>query len=83
MATRRYGFKYALIREDGLCIEVRDTTDYCLDPLYVPIKDVSLSYLLKYYHPIPDSSTLTSFDDFQGKWYYDAEFTQEVAELNT
>ena len=70
MATRRYGFKYATVRENGI-----------LDPYYIPIEDDSLPYLLKYYHPIPE--TVTSFDDFQGKWYYDAEFTQEVAELNT
>lgn len=31
--------------------------------------------------PIPE--TVTSFSDFEGgKWYYDAEFTQEVPELN-
>lgn len=81
MVERRYGFKYAVVRTTGLCIEVQDTTNYILDPLYVPIEDEDLPYLLKYYHPIPES--VTSFSDFEGgKWYYDAEFTQEVPELN-
>ena len=81
MATRRYGFKYATIRANGMCDGVQDTTNFILDPYYVPIDDDSLPYPLKYYHPIPE--TVSSFDDFHGKWYYDAEFTQEVAELNT
>ena len=81
MATKRYGFKYATIRANGMCDGVQDTTDFILRPDYIPIDDDSLPYLLKYYHPIPE--TVTSFDDFYGKWYYDAEFTQEVAELNT
>ena len=81
MATKRYGFKYATIRANGMCDGVQDTTDFILRPDYIPIDDDSLPYLLKYYHPIPE--TVTSFDDFHGKWYYDAEFTQEVAELNT
>lgn len=81
MVERRYGFKYAVVRTNGLCVEVQDTTDYVLDPLYVPIENEHLPYLLKYYHPIPE--TVTSFSDFEGgKWYYDAEFTQEVPELN-
>lgn len=75
-----YGYKYAVLRENGLCIEKQDTTNYILDRLYVPIEDESLSYLLKYYHPIPD--TVTSFDDFHGLWYSDAEFTTLVPELN-
>lgn len=81
MSTRRYGFKYAIVRDNGLCTGKQDTTDFILNPHYVPIEDDSLPYLMKYYHPIPE--TVTSFDDFHGKWYYDAEFTQEVAELNT
>lgn len=80
MAERRYGFKYARVRADGLCVEIQDTTNYILNPLYVPIEDEYLPYLLKYYHPIPES--VTSFNDFNGKWYYDAEFTREVPELN-
>ena len=75
-----YGFKYARVRENGLCVEVQDTTNYILEPLYVPIEDTSLPYALKYYHPIPE--TVTSFDDFQGKWYSDSAFTIEVPELN-
>jgi hypothetical protein len=44
-----------------------------LDRTYVPIEDDSLDYLLKYYHPIPE--TVTSFDDFHGNWYEDATHT--------
>ena len=80
MSMRRYGFKYAVVRENGLCIEIQDTTDFILDPFHVPIEDDTLPYMLKYYNPIPAS--VTSFDDFHGKWYYDAEFQNEVPELN-
>lgn len=78
-----YGYKYAVIElsEGGICLEVQDTTTYILDPSYVPIEDDTLNYALKYYYPIPE--TVTSFDDFQGKWYADANHTVEVPELNT
>lgn len=76
-----YGYKYACLDTDNAqCIGVMDTTDYILRRDYVPIEDDSLPYLLKYYHPIPD--TVTSFYDFQGLWYSDAEFTTLVPELN-
>lgn len=77
---RRYGYKYAIVRENGLCTSTEDCTDYILNRLYVPVDDVSLPYLMKYYYPIP--AAVTSFADFQGKWYYDAAHQNEVAELN-
>ena len=80
MSTRRYGYRYAVLRANGLCTGTQDTTNYILDPLYVPISDVMLPYLTKYYYPIPE--TVTSFDDFHGKWYADAAYTVEVPELN-
>ena len=80
MEARRYGYKYAIVMENGMCVEIRDSTDFILDPLYVPIEDDNLPYLLKYYHPIPES--VTSFSDFYGKWYTDSTFTVEVPELN-
>lgn len=74
--SRRYGFYYAIVvPETGECVEVRDTTDFILDPIYVPIEEYSRGYLLKYYYPIPE--TVTSFDDFQGKWYTDATHSTE------
>lgn len=76
----QFQYKYAIIRENGLCTSKIDTTDYVLDRLHVPIEDDSLPYLMKYYYPIPE--TVTSFDDFQGKWYSDAAHTIEVPELN-
>ena len=76
MATN-YAYKYAVLELSmgGICLEVQDTTNYILRPDYVPIEDDTLDYGLKYYYPIP--ATVTSFDDFQGKWYYDADHTQE------
>lgn len=76
----QFEYKYAIIMENGLCIEKRDSTNFVLNRLYVPIEDDSLPYLMKYYYPIPE--TVTSFDDFQGKWYADAAHTIEVPELN-
>ena len=75
-----YAYKYALIRANGLCTGVQDTSTYVLDPLYVPIEDDSINYLLKYYHPIPE--TVTSFADFQGLFYLDAAHTQPFEEGN-
>lgn len=70
---RRYGFYYAIVvPETGECIEVRDTTDFILDPIYIPIEEYSRGYLLKYYHPIP--SSVSSFDDFTGQWYVDSDY---------
>lgn len=77
---RRYGYKYAIIMANGLCRATEDSTDYILDRFHVPINDVSLPYLLKYYYPIPE--TVTSFNDFQGKWYLDADHQNEATELN-
>ena len=79
--AENYAYFYASVREsDGLCVGVRDTSDYILDRTQIPIPEYNGDYLLKYYHPIPD--TVTSFDDFQGKWYSDPNFTVEVPELN-
>lgn len=69
-----YAYYYAQIREsDGLCIAVRDTSDYILSRLTIPIPEYNTAYALKYYYPIPDS--VSSFDDFQGQWYSDAAHT--------
>ena len=76
----RYAYKYAVIRSNGLCTQVQDTTNYILDPLYVPIADDTIDYMFKYYYPIPE--TVTSFDDFHGLWYLDAAHTQLFEEGN-
>lgn len=70
-----YAYHYAVIESNGWCVEVQDTTNYILRPDYVPIPDDNGDYLMKYYYPIPE--TVTSFDDFQGKWYIDANHTTE------
>ena len=75
-----FNYKYAYIRDNGLCTGVDDTTDYILDPHYVPIEDETINYLLKYYWPIP--TTVTSFDDWQGFWYLDANHTELFEEGN-
>ena len=69
-----YAYYYASIEDpDGFCNRVRDTSDYILDRLQVPIPEYNGNYLMKYYYPIPDS--VESFDDFQGQWYSDAAHT--------
>ena len=80
--AQNYAYKYAIIDLNlgGMCRGVQDTTTYVLDPTYVPITDDNIDYLLKYYYPIPE--TVTSFDDFQGLWYYDAEHTELFEEGN-
>ena len=75
-----YAYSYAIIDENGWCYQIQDTTNYCLDPTYVPTPTYSDDYLMKYYWPIPE--TVTSFDDWQGKWYLDAAHQNEATELN-
>ena len=64
--STQYAYHYAIIDlTTGMCIEVRDTTDYCDPeeyPEYIPIDEPNGEYLLKYYH--------------NGTWYLDANFTQ-------
>lgn len=73
MATN-YAYYYALINANtGMCTGVRDTSDYVLNPCYVPIDAYDLNYCLKFYYPIPE--TVNSHDDFQGQWYSDAAHT--------
>lgn len=83
MIEPRYAYKYAVIdlSRGGICLEVQDRTDYILSPTHVPVTDIdSINYALKYYYPIPE--TVTSFSDFQGLWYYDANHTQLFNEGN-
>lgn len=77
-----YGYKYAVLEMSmgGICLELQDTTDYILDPAYIPIETDSIDYTLKYYYPIPE--TVTCFADFQGLFYLDEEHTQPFEEGN-
>lgn len=71
-----YVYKYAIIRaSDGRCRGTQDTSDFILDPLYVPIENDEFNFYGKYYHPIPE--TVNSFDDFQGKWYTSSTYETE------
>lgn len=64
--ARRYAYHYALIDETGLCYEVCDTTrNYDGVEGYIAIPTANDEYLLKYYNVA------------NGKWYYDAAFTNE------
>lgn len=72
--AQNYAYYYAHIDlTDGMCVGVRDSSQYILDPAYVPIDVYTGNYMLKYYYPIPE--TVTSHDDFQGQWYSDAAHT--------
>ena len=73
--SQQYAYKYAVLRANGLCTSVEDTSNYILNPLYVPIDSYNGNYLMKWYHPIPE--TVTSFDDFQGKWYTSSTYETE------
>lgn len=71
---KNYQYSYAVIMLDsGLCIEVVDCTDY-IDheeyPDYIEIPEYNEDYLLKYYNQT------------NGKWYEDADFTIEAEGLN-
>ena len=68
-----YAYYYGVLNNNGMCVEVQDTSNYILRPDYVPIDSTDLNYIFKYYHPIP--ATVTSHDDFQGQWYSDAAHT--------
>lgn len=69
-----YEYYYARIDiNTGMCRGLDDTSNYILDPAYVPIETYDMNYLFKYYYPIPE--TVESFDDFQGQWYSDAAHT--------
>ena len=73
MATN-YAYYYATLNQNtGMCDGLQDTSTFILDPYYVPIEIYDANYLMKYYHPIPE--TVESFDDFQGQWYRDAAHT--------
>lgn len=64
--AQNYAYNYAMIDEDGWCYEICSTTRNCDDlEGYIRIDEYSDDYLEKYYN-VAD-----------GKWYYDAEFTQE------
>ena len=74
--STNYAYQYAVIRENGLCTMVQDTTNYILDRLYIPVEGDTSIYMLKYYYPIPES--VSSFDDFTGTWWNDAAHTDPL-----
>ena len=73
--AENYAYYYARIGNttNGRCMGVDDSTNYVLDPTYVPISEYNTNYVMKYYWPLPE--TVESFNDFQGQWYSDAAHT--------
>lgn len=64
--AQHYAYHYAKIDETGWCYEVIDTTrNYDGVEGYIAVPTSSDDYLLKYYNVA------------NGKWYYDAAFTNE------
>lgn len=84
MEERRYAYKYGVLDLSseyyGQCFQVQDTTDYVIRPDHIPISEPIEAYMELWYYPVPTS--VSSFADFTGKWYYDQEHTQEATELN-
>lgn len=81
---QNYAYRYGVLDLSpeyyGQCIEIQDTTTYVIRPDYVPIEEPIDRYLEKWYYPVPTS--VSSFDDFTGKWYNDQAHTSEATELN-
>ena len=74
--AQNYAYHYAIVQEsNGWCLSTQDTSTYILRRTYVPVDSIDKDYGLKYYWPLPE--TVTSHDDFQGKWYTDAAHTIE------
>ena len=69
-------YMYAIVNDIGRCYEVRRSTDYICNKNYIPIIDISVKYLSKYYYPMPQ--IVDSGADFIGKWYHDIDHTIEV-----
>lgn len=64
--AQQYAYHFAIIDENGWCYEVVDTTiNYDGREGYIAIPTDSDDYLEKYYNVAT------------GKWYYDADFTNE------
>lgn len=62
----QYAYNYALVDENGWCYEVSSTTkSHEGEEGWIAIPDYDDSYMFKYYNRA------------DGKWYYDAEFTNE------
>lgn len=65
--AQQYQYIYAVIDPTigDMCVEIQDTTLESTDSNYILIPEENYDYLFKYYNRA------------DGKWYYDAEFTNE------
>lgn len=66
-------YKYAVINDIGKCYEVHMTTNYVCDQYHIPVPDIDIDYLSKYYYPVP--KYVCGNSDFAGDWYVDVEHT--------
>lgn len=69
-------YMYAVINDVGKCYQVHRSTNCVCDKYHVPINEISIKYLSKYYYPVPNITYNSS--DFIGKWYHDINHTIEV-----
>ena len=72
-------YKYAVVDDVGKCYGFYTTTNHMGDQYHVPISDIDIKYLDKYYYPIPKYIDFDS--DFNGNWYLDFEHEVKVEEV--
>ena len=64
--AQQFENNYAIIDENGLCMEIRSSSmNYDDNPMFVRIPELNDEYIFKYYNVAT------------GKWYEDAAFTIE------
>lgn len=73
-------YRYAVINDAGKCYEVYNTTNCTCDEYHVPVKDIKVDYLGKYYYPIPKYVD-GEFDFKDGNWYLDFEHKIKIEEV--
>ena len=74
-------YNYAVVDDVGKCNGVYTTTNCTCDKYHVPIPEIDMKYLDKYYYPIP--KYIDGDFDFVGDWYLDFEHeikSEEVAQ---
>lgn len=72
-------YRYAVINDAGKCYEIYNTNNYTCDEHHVPVDDINIDYLGKYYHPI--AKYVDGEFDFIGNWYLDFEHEIKVKEV--
>ena len=66
-----YEYYYAVIDlTDGMCTQVRDTSLRYDRADHIPLDELHMNYIFKYYYPIPQAA-----GDYNGSWFEDVEHT--------